>query len=64
MFYDLFYYKQVLERGQQTYPLFVTYELTAGAAPVEGALLEINILAQIVHENYLSGAWTIPTGTP
>lgn len=59
-----FYYKQKLKRGQQTYPLFVTYELTAGAAPVEGALLEINILAQIVHENYLSGAWTIPTGTP
>ena len=59
-----FYYKQVLERGQQTYPLFDYYELTAGAAPVEGALLEINILAQIVHENYLSGAWTIPPGTP
>lgn len=59
-----FYYKQKLERGQQTYPLFESYTLTAGAAPVEGALLEINILAQIVHENYLSGAWTIPTGTP
>lgn len=59
-----FYYKQELKRGQQTYPLFVTYELTAGAAPVEGALLEINILAQIVHKDYLSGAWTIPPGTP
>ena len=52
-----FYYKQVLERGQQTYPLFVTYELTAGAAPVEGALLEINILAQIVHVNYWPSEW-------
>ena len=54
-----FYYKQVLERGQQTYPLFVTYELTAGAAPVEGALLEINILAQIVHVNYWPSEWPI-----
>ena len=52
-----FYYKQELKRGQQTYPLFVTYELTAGAAPVEGALLEINILAQIVHVNYWPSEW-------
>ena len=56
-----FYYKQVLERGQQTYPLFVTYELTAGAAPVEGALLEINILAQIVHVNYWPSEWPAKT---
>lgn len=59
-----FYYKQVLERGKQTYPLFETYTVTVGAPPVENAVLEINVLAQIVHENYLSGAWTIPSGTP
>lgn len=59
-----FYYKQVLERGKQTYPLFETYTVTVGAPPVENAVLEINVLAQIVHENYLSGAWTIPTDTP
>lgn len=56
-----FYYKQELKRGQQTYPLFVTYELTAGAAPVEGALLEINILAQIVHVNYWPSEWPAKT---
>ena len=56
-----FYYKQVLERGQQTYPLFESYTLTAGAAPVEGALLEINILAQIVHVNYWPSEWPAKT---
>ena len=50
------YYKYVVPRGGQTHPVMVSYTLTA-AAPVEGAHLEIDIMAQIVIKSGLDAAW-------
>ncbi|MGM9799783.1 MAG: fimbrillin family protein [Muribaculaceae bacterium] len=46
---NYYYHKEPVVRNQYTYPLFNTYTLTA-AAPVTGAVLEIDIVAQIIHE--------------
>ena len=53
---NYYYHKDRVTRNQFTYPLFDTYTLNA-AAPVTGAVLEIDIVAQIIHESYIN-TWT------
>ena len=53
---NYYYHKEKVARNQYTYPLFNTYTLNA-AAPVTGAVLEIDIVAQIIHESYIN-TWT------
>ncbi|MGM9844481.1 MAG: hypothetical protein ACI30S_09700 [Muribaculaceae bacterium] len=53
---NYYYHQEPVARNQETYPLFNTYTLNA-AAPVTGAVLEIDIVAQIIHENSIK-TWT------
>lgn len=58
-----YYYTQPVAPGATTSKLFETYTLTA-APPVEGAHLELTILAQIVIESDLKTAWPDSPFTP
>ena len=60
---NYYYHKEAVARNQFTYPLFNKYTLNA-AAPVTGAVLEIDIVAQIIHENYKSTWTSFPTSWP
>ena len=66
---NYYYHKEAVARNQFTYPLFNTYTLTA-AAPVTGAVLEIDIVAQIIHKNSIENnnykyTWpSFPTSWP
>lgn len=59
---DEFYYCKptVLRYNDTPVPLFESYTLTS-APPIADAFLEICIVAQIVHKDYLNEAWTIPS---
>lgn len=59
---DEFYYCKptVLRYNETPVPLFESYTLTS-APPIADAFLEICIVAQIVHKDYLNQAWTIPS---
>lgn len=60
---NYYYHKEEVARNQYTYPLFNTYTLDA-AAPVTGAVLEIDIVAQIIHWNSKSLWTSFPTSWP
>ena len=51
-----YYYNKIVSRGETTKPLFNAYTITS-ETPIDGAVLEIDIVAQLIKYDNMTAYW-------